>query len=149
MNFKISDFIQLIDNNLTEVSPYYGDSSRGKLAIISHQSKKYSLECVYSLETFEVISLSIDDYSRDVIYRFSDASHSEGLARVIYLEVLEDFLEKAKAIINGEEYDHRVSISLSMTKDELYDLMYAAHLKDITVNQFIIAALTDACNQDE
>lgn len=70
--------------------------------------------------------------SRDVVWNqvYDDV-------RYIDLESVEDFIEKATAIINGEEYDERVTIELDLPEDELFVLMTNAHKMDITLNDYM------------
>lgn len=64
----------------------------------------------------------------------------------IELEVFEDFFEKAKAILAGESYDERIIIPVDITDEEFLLIARAAHKLDITVNQFIVNALTERLN---
>ena len=54
-----------------------------------------------------------------------------------------DFLEKARAIIAGQDYDTRVQMQVDFTNEELLKYMTMAHEQDITLNQFIENALRD------
>jgi len=65
----------------------------------------------------------------------------------IDLDVDEDFLEKAKSIVNGEDYDTRVSIPLDLPDDVLFELMKKAHEKDMTLNQLVEEALQIAIDE--
>ena len=53
------------------------------------------------------------------------------------LEVDEDWLEKAQAIMSGEEYDERVQVPLILENDQLFELMKQAHERDITLNELV------------
>lgn len=48
-----------------------------------------------------------------------------------------DILQKAESAILGTPFDTRVTMNIDIPKDELYTIMYAAHLEDITLNKFI------------
>jgi collagenase-like PrtC family protease len=65
------------------------------------------------------------------------------------LESDEDWLEKARAIFAGEEYDTRVSIPVDFSDDELLKYMTMAHERDMTFNQFIEEALREAMKDFE
>lgn len=53
------------------------------------------------------------------------------------LETVEDFLDKASAMFNGEGFDERVQVPLDLDRDELFRLMEMAHERDITLNQLV------------
>lgn len=53
------------------------------------------------------------------------------------LETSEDWLEKARAILRGEEFDTRVQVPLNLEKDELFKLMELAHEHDVTLNKMV------------
>ena len=55
----------------------------------------------------------------------------------IDLEMEEDFLEKATAIFNGEEYDTRVKIEFDLDDSSILKLATEAHKRDITLNKMI------------
>ena len=55
----------------------------------------------------------------------------------IDLEMTEDFLEKATAIFNGEEYDTRVKIEFDLDDISILKLATEAHKRDITLNKMI------------
>ena len=53
------------------------------------------------------------------------------------LESEEDFLEKAKAIFNGEDFDERILVPVDLDNDTLMALCMQAHKRDITLNGLI------------
>ena len=57
------------------------------------------------------------------------------------LETGEDWLEKAGAIMRGEEFDARVQVPIDLDDDTLFKLMVMAHERDITLNKMVEIAL--------
>jgi hypothetical protein len=53
------------------------------------------------------------------------------------LEVDDDFIQKCLAIREGEDYDTRVSVPLTLEDDEMFQLMKMAHEQDVTLNQLV------------
>lgn len=115
-------------------------------------------QVTYCLEAF--------DYSRDRAYRwisptYRDVYIEEARMRgvdeleawedvsFVELESLEDFWEKARAIVAGEDYDTRVQIPLELPDNQLFELMKLAHEKDVTLNQLVEQVLKDAIKQHE
>lgn len=63
------------------------------------------------------------------------------------LETSEDWLEKASAIIRGEEFDTRVEMPLTLGNDELFMLMTMAHERDITLNKMVEIILQEVIDR--
>ena len=100
------------------------------------------------------------DYTNDRAYRvinpdFVSAFEKESETRAVPLnqawdevdyvdlEVDEDWLEKAQAIVSGETYDTRVQVPLDFSDEELFEYMKLAHEQDVTFNQLVTQALTE------
>lgn len=68
------------------------------------------------------------------------------------LETEEDFLEKAKAIFHGEDFDKRVQVPVDLEDDILLQLCMEAHKRDITLNRLveeILQNLIDKTKKEE
>ena len=65
----------------------------------------------------------------------------------IDLEMAEDFLEKATAIFNGEEYDTRVKIEFDLDDSSILKLATEAHKRDITLNKMIEIVLQEVIDR--
>ena len=63
------------------------------------------------------------------------------------LELSEDWLEKATAIFNGQEFDDRVQIQVDLEEDVILQLSMEAHKRDITLNKMIDIVLQTAIDQ--
>lgn len=59
------------------------------------------------------------------------------------LETREDWLEKAGAIMRGEDFDTRVEVPLDLDDDTMLRLFMLAHKKDITLNKLVEHILQD------
>ena len=67
--------------------------------------------------------------------------------KFIDLEMAEDFLEKATAIFNGEEYDTRVKIEFDLDDSSILKLATEAHKRDITLNKMIEIILQEVIDK--
>ena len=85
-----------------------------------------------------------DVYLAEAKERKVDPNQAWDDVKWVDLETEEDFLEKAKAIFNNEDFDERISIPIDLPKEELFVLMKLAHEKDITFNQLMVEILMDA-----
>jgi len=159
----IKDFLEVINYRITEGSEYcwrcYGDNAHS-LDYWSGVSDGESASIIFDTETQLVYETTVSDYSSENSYRWIHPDYVEankleckqrGLTfgeayddvNFIDLEVEEDFLEKARAIINHEEYDTRVRIPLELSDSEVFTLMKLAHERDITLNQFVVELLEE------
>ena len=94
------------------------------------------------------------DYSNDRAYRWTNPDYIEARdaearernidpqeawddVKFVDLEVPADFMEKARAIVAGEDYDTRVQVEIDLDDDLMLFAMRAAHEQDITFNQFM------------
>jgi hypothetical protein len=59
------------------------------------------------------------------------------------LEANDDWIQKAQAIVAGEDYDTRVSIPIDLPEEELMVLFKMAHDRDMTFNDFIEQVLRE------
>jgi aminoglycoside/choline kinase family phosphotransferase len=78
--------------------------------------------------------------------RRRDVSLNEAWDDVNYvdLETDDDFVQKFQAIVAGTEYDTRVQVPVDFTDEELLTYMKAAHELDISFNEFVVRAITQA-----
>jgi len=56
-------------------------------------------------------------------------------------------MEKAQAIVEGREYDTRISIPLDIPNDELLKYMIMAHERGMTFNDYVEEALKYAIEE--
>ena len=162
----IKDFMEVVNYRITEGSEYYWNCFGPKAYCLTSWNGKqdgHSLSLVFDTETQEVYQVDICDYAKEKAYRWTNPAYVKAYkdeaktrnvddfafedddrkrVKYIELEVAEDFIEKATAIVNGEDYDERIQVPLDLNKDELYQLMLQAHERDITLNQLVIEVLT-------
>lgn len=120
-----------------------------------------SFSLIFDTITQEVYEATVCDYRKENCYRIinplykqdyryeaesrgENANQAYDDTNYIDLDVDEDFIEKATAILNGEEYDERVVISIELPEDIIYTLMQNAHNEDITLNHYMEKILTAA-----
>jgi hypothetical protein len=121
----------------------------------------HSLSIIFDTLTQEVYEVQAHDYSNNRAYRMinplflkkykkeakrRDCSRTEAWDDVDYtdLEVEEDFIEKATAIVAGLEYDTGVMVPVDFTDEELLKYMKLAHERNMTFNDFVNLALAEA-----
>ena len=95
-----------------------------------------------------VAALVIDDLNRRQ-YSLNNYNRVSIVYECIELEVEEDFLEKANAILRGEPYDTRVLIPLDLTQEELDLLTKHATESNLTVDQFVEKLLIEAIEREK
>lgn len=125
----------------------------------------HTLSIVFDTKTQTVYQVEAFDYKRERAYRMTNPDFKSAFdaefenrdildmawekddgspVKYIDLEVDQDFLDKAHAICNDQEYDTRVQISVDLDDDTLFQMMKLAHERDITFNQLVEIALQEA-----
>lgn len=163
----LKQWMEVVNYRITEGSeygwncygpkPYMLDSWNG-------EQDGHSLTIIFDTETQIVYEVQAHDYTKGLAYRMINPlykeSHSKKAKEMGYfsdmawdevnytdLEVDEDWLDKATAIVNGNDYDTRVSIPVDFTDEELLKYMKMAHDRDMTFNAFIEEALRHAIDE--
>lgn len=162
----IKDFMETIEYRITEGSEYcwkcFGKNAF-QIDSWSGDVDGYTVSIVFDNKTQIVYQANAYDYKRNRFYRlfnphYEQAYRNEAERRnldaneavdgidYIDLEVDEDFLKEARAIVNGEDYNTKVTITLDFPDDELLKYMIAAHEQDMKFNDFVEMTLTLAMN---
>jgi hypothetical protein len=76
-------------------------------------------------------------YIEEVKERGVDPNQAWDNTKWYDLETREDWLEKARSIMRGEDFDERVQVPITLEKEELLQLMTLAHERDITLNKMV------------
>ena len=159
----LRDFMEVTDYKITEGSDFLWDCYGPDVHSLDSWNQSqlgHTVHVVFDTSSQEVYEMSVCDYSKNLAYRwmnpeyikdYLDEAKSKGInpymaydeVNYIDLEVTEDLLEKARAIVAGEEYDTRVCIPITFTDEELLTYMKLAHELDITFNQFVVKALEE------
>lgn len=162
----MKEWMELVDYKITEGDSYgwqcYGPNAYQLSAWNGiHGTGGYSFNIVFSTKSQEVYEVSMCDYTNNRAYRMinpdklekfrEEAESKSELANqawddvdYIDLDVDDDFIQKALAIIAGEEYDTRVQVQVEFSDDELLHYMKMAHSMDITFNELVEQALKEA-----
>jgi hypothetical protein len=163
----VRDFMEVVDYRITEGGDYgwqcYGPTAY-RLDSWDGDQNGHTVSIVFDTHTQVVYEATAYDYKNERAYRlfnpeFKEAFDQEALERgasaneawdevnYVDLETDDDFIQKALAIVAGEDYDTRVSIPLDLPEDVLFELMRQAHEKDITFNQHVENIVREACER--
>jgi len=155
---SLKQWMELVDYRITEGSDYHL-ADKHLFSLTSWNGRQsdggYSMEIVFDQKTQDVYVVEVCDYQRNRAYRLinpdiNDVDHDKTAwddTEWTDLDVEADWLEKATAIIAGEDYDTRVQMQLDIPHDLLYKLMLQAHEADMTLNEFIVKILQEAMSQ--
>ena len=167
----VKEFFETFGYRITEGSDYgwscYGPNSYS-LSYWNgiHGPGGFAGSVVFDTEWQTVYEAEVCDYTRDRAYRLINPAYVEAHRKeanqrnvnmnqawddvnFVDLDVAEDWLEKAQAIVAGKDYDDRVQMPLNLDNELLFDLMKRAHEQDITLNQMIEQVLRAAIEQHE
>lgn len=163
----MKEFMEVVDYRITEGSRYcwecFGPDAYS-LDSWNGDFDGHSLSITFDTKTHTVYMAEAFDYTRNRAYRlinpeFASAHKEEAQRRdveyaqawddvkFVDLEVDEDWMEKAQAIVAGNDYDTRVKVPIDFTDEELLQFMMLAHERDITFNQLVEEALKSAIEQ--
>jgi len=155
----LKDFMETIQYKITEGSDYgwscYGPDAHSIDSWNEIQGDGgYTITTVFDKKDQTVYQMEAWDYTNDRCYRWIDPTYIDAYKEeceqrdvdfnnafdavdFIDLETEEDILEKARAMVAGEDYDTRVSVPLTLDDDQMFELMKSAHEKDVTLNQLV------------
>lgn len=170
----IKDFMETINYRITEGSEYLWDSFGPDAyrldswtGYLDDDGKEYTISIIFDTVTQLVYQFEAHDYFNERSYRWTHPDYkdaymqeqskklkkdSQNIAydnvKFVDLELKEDMLNKARAIVSGKDYDTRVSIPIDLEDHELFYLMKQAHEKDITFNKLVEEILTQVINKE-
>jgi len=157
-------FMEVVDYRITEGSDFgwrcFGPNAHS-LSSWNGDYSGWSSNIVFDTKSQQVYTVEICDYKNKRAYRLlnpdyksahdQEADERDVSAREAWdecdfvdLDVDEDWLKKAKAIVAGEDYDTRVVLPVELPDDILMLLFQKAHEEDITFNQYMENILKDA-----
>ncbi len=169
---SLKEFLEVVDYRVTEGSDFtwrcFGQDSRPyTLSAWNGDHSGWSFNITFDTGTQEVYMVEACDYRRDRAYRvinpawvkdyndYADRENSEYKNNAwdgvdfVDLETDDDWMEKARAIVAGQDYDTRVSVPLDIPEDQLLKYMMLAHERDMTFNQLVEEALREAIREAE
>ena len=119
---------------------------------ISNGSADYYLTCIFDVISQEILEITAEDYKQGNYYRWITEDFADQQKNNINwvgkkyheLELAEDMLEKATAIVSGKDYDTRISVPFELSDEDFMLFARSAHEKDITFNQLVEVALRSA-----
>lgn len=157
----MKDWLEAVQYKITEGDNYgwkcYGDNAHTLSCWNGiHDEGGWSASMIFDTKDQTVYEVDVCDYTNNRAYRLinpafkksylreaksrlGDNNHDQAWDDVAYvdLEVEEDFLEKATAIIAGEKYDARIQVPVDLTDEEMLMLFKMAHEQDITLNTLV------------
>lgn len=161
----LKEWMKIFNYQITEGSEYmwscFGDNAYTLDSWDGQYDSGYSGQIVFDKKDQTVYAVEIHDYKNNRAYRVINPTYLEVYKveaqsrNVNYieatddynytdLEIVDDWIEKAKAIIAGKEYDTRVQVELTLSDDEMFKLMTMAHENDKTLNQMVEYVLQQA-----
>lgn len=154
----LSQVNEITNHRITEGSDY-GWNCYPDARYLDYESDFAHVSVLYSTVTQEIyqaeVSVKVDAWDEDSSpYRWLNPEYKEAFfseckkrkvkknqawddVKWVDLETEEDFLEKAEAMFNGEEFDKRVQVPLELDDELMMQLFMEAHKRDITLNQMI------------
>jgi len=167
----LKQFMETVSYRITEGGDYgwscYGENCHMLTSWNGlHGTGGWSVNIVFGTDTQTVFEVDVCDYQRCRAYRMINPDYREAYdreaqqrgvntdeawdeTRYIDLDVDSDWLEKARAIVEGQDYDTRVQIAVDFSDEDLLTYMKAAHERDITFNQLVEQAISQVIKQHQ
>lgn len=163
----LKDWMGVAGYKVTEGSEFgwncYGDNAY-MLSYWNGEQDGFNVDIIFDTKTQLVYECDVCDYKRERAYRWFNpdfkAAHDARAEMAgeyanqawddinyIDLEVPEDWVEKATAIVNDEDYDERITVPLDLSRDEMFDLAMRAHECDMTLNDYVAKILMEMVQQ--
>ena len=164
----LKDWMEIVDYRITEGSNY-GWNCFGFDAYMldswNGDHNGHSLSITFDTKTQVVYMAEVHDFKNDRAYRIFNPDYKAGHdaevkvrgitdqaweddngkpIEYVDLDVNDDFIQKASAIVAGQEYDTSVMLEIDITDEEFVKYARLAHEMDITFNEFVNRALRDA-----
>ena len=162
----MKEFMELVDHKITEGGDYGWQCFGSNSYQLSHWNGVHgkggwSANIVFSTKSQKVYTVEVCDYTNDRAYRIINPDYVKKYNKdskdrgelgnqawdgvdYIDLEVDDDFIQKFLAIKAGEDYDTRVQLPVDFSDEDLLKYMKLAHERDITFNELVTQALTEA-----
>lgn len=161
----LKDFMEAVNYRITEGSNYQWQcfgSDAYCLDSWNGEQDGHTISVIFDTRSQEVYQAMAYDYANQRAYRITNPDYKSEFEaecddrdildmaweddegnpiKYVDLEVDEDFLEKAHAIVNGFDYDTRVKVPVEFSDEELLQYMKLAHERDMTFNAFVEEAL--------
>lgn len=151
---SVKDWCELVNYKINEGYEYgwncYGPNAYG---LNSYEDEQYSITIIFDTKDQTVYCLEAVDYRKDLAFRIFNPDYIQAYkdkvkysqvndvayenVKFIDLELVSDFYQKAKAIVENTPYDNRVNIELELEDHEVLYLYEQAHKHDITLNQMV------------
>ena len=144
-------FFDIVKFQVSSGSQYPNPVYTSAYMVNSNKRDEFNASCIFNLDTGAVYEIYVHDCIKYNSYRWVAEEFRDSAANMssTSIEVEEDILEKLIAIVNGTEYDTRIIIPIDITDEEFLIMAKAAHAEDITFNEFIEKALTEAIKKFE
>lgn len=152
----LQQWLELTKYRITETGDYgwscYGEHAQ-TFTYWDGSHTGVSTDIIYDLKNQQVYEVTAHDFMMNKSYRMINPKYKSAYMKEVGerelddmayddvpytdLEVDEDLLEKLTAILNYETYDTRIQVPLELSRDEMHQMMTAAHKADMTLNDYV------------
>lgn len=144
-------FFDIVKFQVSNGSAYPNPTYASAYMVNSSKRDEYNASCIFNIDTGAVYEIYVHDCVKYTSYRWIAEEFRDSIINMssTSIEVEEDILEKLTAIVAGQPYDTRVIMPLELSDSDFLIMAKAAHAEDITFNEFIEKALTEAVKKFE
>lgn len=157
---KLKQWLEICNYRITEGSAYgwrcFGDDAYLLDSWDGDNENGWSISIVFDTKNQTPYQVEVHDYKNKRAYRFTNPNFSAVYSaeeksrgvmvededyKITELDVEDDWVEKATAIVNYQEYDTGILVPLDFTDEELLPIFKLAHEAGITFNEYVCRAL--------
>lgn len=160
----LSKLLEIADYNIKECYEAWPKQTKEKLQGFYFIENDIQYYAIISLKTLKAVFALVADTKN--AYCIVDPAFEEEYVQIcetngyepfmpdngkkaFRLELVDDFMRKATAIVNHKPYDERIAVSLELTDEEFIAIAQAAHDCDITINDYCNILLEEIIKEYE
>lgn len=148
-------FMKLSKNRITDCYEHQW-ASYNKAQVLCFEDDKlnssFHLSIAYLPADMEYVALEVKDWSSSTRYILANPKFASAISddyirhevddeKFIFLEVLEDFVEKASAIISRKPYDKNILIELDLPESDIEALTQQSENLGKTLNDYLVEVI--------
>lgn len=148
-------FMKLSENRITDCYEHQW-KSYNKAQVLCFEDDKlnslFHLSIAYLPADMEYVALEVKDWDSNIRYVLANPKFASAISddyirhevddeKLIFLEVLEDFVEKASAIISRKPYDKNILIELNLPESDIEALTQQAEKLGKALNDYLVEVI--------
>lgn len=162
---SLEEWLELINYQVNHGSDVKWETFGPNAYYMNSYKDDTDIGIIFDTETRDVYEVTVSDKKNRRAYRLIDPNYVEAYKKSVIdsafgnvafdeveytdLEVHEDWLEKAEAILNDQPYSADIKITLDIDDDTLFILFKKAHEANMSFNEYVNRVLQEEMDRIE